>query len=626
MTRTITLAMIIALSIVRCGSKPGDAASDSPASRRHDASVSAQSEADAHTSGCSNGSPDADAPQDAQAVPPADASIAWDASTSAPDATPPPPSPDASAPDALAPDASNPPPPPNGNSWYVSATGSASGDGSIANPWDIDTALAQPSTVHPGDTIWIRGGKYGGGQSNSVIYSHLVGTPTAPIVVRAYPGERAIIDAWLQVGCCDQAPNPAAGAYAWFWDLEFASYNPDRHSGTSGPPEWAAQQNHPAADTWAPGTKFIDNTVHDTSGGLSVWNPASDSELAGNIIFNVGGYGTDRGHGHDFYLQNAAPSVLNVTDNIGFNNFDIGIQAYGSGNAAYVQNIHIVGNVVFNSGVLQTGSNTANGTASAGPRTDNLLVGEGIDGPSGIVIDDNFFYHTPEADDGYNEIGYLWTPRAHDAVVTNNYFIGGRQAVDLFRWDSLRFQNNTVFAKYQTESYLIYRSDQSTAGYQDGQNTYYGSGQFLISSGCDSFPCASSSGASYASWVSETTLDQTSTYNSGAPTGVWTSVRPSAHAPGRANIVIYNWGLASSVAVDLSGAGISVGDAYQIRDGENWYGGAVVSGTYSGAPVMVPMTGLTVVPPNGTVPNPQPHTAPQFGVFVLLSGSALDVY
>ena len=63
-----------------------------------------------------------------------------------------------------------------------------------------------------------------------------MGTPALPIVVRAYPGERAIIDAWLLVGCCDGSPNPAAGSYTWFWGLEFASYNPNRTSGTSGPP------------------------------------------------------------------------------------------------------------------------------------------------------------------------------------------------------------------------------------------------------------------------------------------------------------------------------------------------------------------------------------------------------
>ena len=59
------------------------------------------------------------------------------------------------------------PPAGNGNNWYVSPNGSPSGTGSISSPWDIVTALAQPAAVRPGDTIWVRAGKYGGGQYNS---------------------------------------------------------------------------------------------------------------------------------------------------------------------------------------------------------------------------------------------------------------------------------------------------------------------------------------------------------------------------------------------------------------------------------------------------------------------------
>jgi hypothetical protein len=47
---------------------------------------------------------------------------------------------------------------PSGNSWYVAPSGSASGDGSSAKPWDIVTALNGPPAVKPGDTIWLRAG------------------------------------------------------------------------------------------------------------------------------------------------------------------------------------------------------------------------------------------------------------------------------------------------------------------------------------------------------------------------------------------------------------------------------------------------------------------------------------
>src|SRR6187399_3664170 len=76
--------------------------------------------------------------------------------------------------------------------FYVAPTGSAAGDGSIAKPWDFQGALNQPRAVKPGDTIWIRGGTYGNGRI--IYYSRLVGTSAAPIVVRRYKEERAIVN------------------------------------------------------------------------------------------------------------------------------------------------------------------------------------------------------------------------------------------------------------------------------------------------------------------------------------------------------------------------------------------------------------------------------------------------
>ncbi len=78
----------------------------------------------------------------------------------------------------------------NGTDFYVSPTASASGTGSIGNPWKLQTALNQPSAVKPGDTIWLRGGTYTG----APFTSYLNGTSANPIIVRQYPGERARID------------------------------------------------------------------------------------------------------------------------------------------------------------------------------------------------------------------------------------------------------------------------------------------------------------------------------------------------------------------------------------------------------------------------------------------------
>jgi hypothetical protein len=506
-----------------------------------------------------------------------------------------------------------------GNSWYVSPDAAPTGDGSIGNPWDIVTAFNAAKSIQPGDTVWLREGRYGSGTPDSVIYNSLAGSASAPILVRPYPGERAIIDAWLQVGCCDQAPNPNAGAFVWFWGLEFASYNPDRTIGTSGPPGWAAQANHAAIDAWAPGTKVINCIVHDTALGIELWEEAPGAEAYGNIVYNVGGYGTDRGHGHGFHVQNASPSYKHIVDNISFNNFGEGMQLYGSGNA-FVQNFHVEANVSMNNGSIGSGNNTANGTAPAGARGANILIGAGNGGPAGIVVIGNYTYHTPLADDGHNDMSYNDTPNANDITALGNYFIGGREAVDFFRWNSIVFRDNTVYSANNKETSLFWSPQQNPGAYAWDQNRYFGSGHFDVYNGCVTYSCSNGRTLAFGEWQSETGVDANSTFTAGPPNGVWTFVRPNIYEPGRANIVIYNWDLQSFAQVDLSAAGVRPGDYFEIRDGENWFGGALVSGVYSGGTVTIPMAGLQVALPNGVVPNPQPHTAPQFGVFVVLSG------
>jgi hypothetical protein len=125
------------------------------------------------------------------------------------------------------------------------------------------------------------------------------------------------------------------------------------------------------------------------------------------------------------------------------------------------------------------------------------------------------------------------------------------------------------------------------------------------------------SNVNWSNWRSVTGVDGNSSYVAGRPTGTWTTVRPNKYEPGRANIVIYNWDAKSSVSVNVSGI-LRSGESYEVRDAMNFFGAPVASGTYSGSPIAIPMTGLTIAPPVGTVPFAPKHTAPEFGTFVLL--------
>ena len=102
------------------------------------------------------------------------------------------------------------------------------------------------------------------------------------------------------------------------------------------------------------------------------------------------------------------------------------------------------------------------------------------------------------------------------------------------------------------------------------------------------------------------------------PSGVFVGIRPNAYEAGRANIAVFNWGLSPTVQVNLSGVNLPIGTRFEVRDAQNFFAAPVVTGTYAGGPITLPMTGLTAAPPIGNAPIVPLHTAPQFGAFVLL--------
>jgi hypothetical protein len=474
-----------------------------------------------------------------------------------------------------------PPTPPatgSGRQLYVAPNGKSSGDGSIGNPWDLESTLGGSRGVKPGDTVWLRGGTYGG--TTKIFNSRLAGTASAPIYVRQYPGERATIIG----GIGTYSP------YVWYWGFEIMNTNPDRSDTRSAPECFDTYDN-------SIGVKAINLILHDCGQGIGFWSYSRDSEVHGNIIFYNGwqGPGTDRGHGHGIYVQNQYGAKL-ISDNIIFDQEGLGIQAYGSGNA-YLQNVTLDGNTVFNNGAISRG----------GKLVDNILVAIGSV-PKNIVVKDNLTYHQPNRDDGYSRLGWSWSGTNENLIATGNYFIGGgagEAGVEVWNWNSLTFTGNTVYTVSAAD--VILKSSK-VPGYTWDNNRYYGAGKFSYNGTMQG----------WSAWKSATGKDANSTYTSGAPTGVWTMVRPNKYEPGRGNITIYNWDLRSSVDVDVSKV-VSAGATYEVRDAQNFFGAPIATGTYNGGTISIPMTGLAKMRPVGSVGNIPPHSGPQFGAFVIFS-------
>ena len=72
--------------------------------------------------------------------------------------------------------------------YYVSPNGSDNNNGTLDSPWQtLGYALGR---LLPGDVLYLRGGRY----YEHEIMTRLKGTASAPITVRSYPGEQAVID------------------------------------------------------------------------------------------------------------------------------------------------------------------------------------------------------------------------------------------------------------------------------------------------------------------------------------------------------------------------------------------------------------------------------------------------
>jgi hypothetical protein len=439
---------------------------------------------------------------------------------------------------------------PVGRGYYASPIGSRAGDGSTARPWDLSTALeGGGGRVQPGDTIWLRGGTYKGSFRSSV-----AGKAGAPVVVRQFPGERAIIDGassrndtWI-----------ARGDYSVFWGFELTNSNPLRVAPTT------TERIRPdIIANYAAHTKYINLIVHD--GGVALYTDANypDVEIAGCIFYNNGWQEPGQsGHGHALYIKNYTGPLV-ARDNVAFNQYNYGIHAYTNANSGKLINITIEGNVSFN-----------NGSLSKRRATPNILLG-GDGYAAGGTIRDNFTYYSPSITEAEANVIVGWkTLRNGDVVVERNYFVGGSPVLRFGFWTAARVSNDTLIGFGRGP--LIERREPAASG---------------------------------QIWRDNVELQT-------PPRTTRVAVRPNPYEAGRAHVVVYNWGKQPRVTVDVSNV-LAPGDRYEVRNVQDLFGAPVVTGTVTGSSITIPMAGVTPPAPIGVASSPAPKTGPDFDTFLV---------
>jgi hypothetical protein len=461
--------------------------------------------------------------------------------------------------------------------YYVDTRGSSAGDGSWQKPWDMATALAGArGQIHPGDTVWLRGGRYAGPFTSS-----LTGTPGAPVIVRQYPGERATLD--------NTSPTAVTlhitGSNAWYWGFEVTNSSPDRN---------VSRPNgvYPTATD----TKMINLVVHDNAVGVSLASESGASEVYGCLIYDNGFSDTSGAHGHGIYTKNDGQFQKVIRDNIVFDQFRNGIQIFTDSGTDLLKNYLLDGNVWFNNGAL----------TSTSPSDGNILVG-GWEPADQIAMRHEMTYFSAAIDAKSVRIGYHNTLQNGTVTLANGYFVGGNPVLTIGYWDTTAVSGNLLVGTAQ----MLALNDSAHAGQSWSSNIY------------DHDPAATAwayGGTSYtfAGWQLATGLGSTDQAQAVLPAQPQVFVRSNLYETGRANIIVFNWTRQGSVAVDVSGI-LQPGAHYELHNVQDFYGTPVLSGTYTGGSISIPMTGVQPPRPIGGSPNAAPRTSPDFDVFVLIT-------
>lgn len=272
--------------------------------------------------------------------------------------------------------------------------------------------------MQPGDTVWLHGGRYTG-----TWVSTLTGTPSAPIVVRQYPGERATLDGR---GTRNDI-FVVRGAWAVYWGFELTSSDPARVSS-----DRSSNFRPDLVVNNGPHNKYVNLVIHDGGVAFYTYSDASSAEIYGCIIFNNGWRGPDRGHGHGLYLKSDEGPLV-ARDNILFDQFGYGVHAYTDAGTGHLRNIRLEGNVAFNNG-LMGGDRDADGA--------NVLIG-GNQPASGITVLGNLSYFSPGVRGPNLVFGFRDIQNA-DLLAKGNYAAGGRPVLAVRRWSAPQVADNTL--------------------------------------------------------------------------------------------------------------------------------------------------------------------------------------
>lgn len=475
---------------------------------------------------------------------------------------------------------------PSGNNYFVSDAGSSSNSGTIASPWSLTYAFAGAGgVIAPGDTIWIRGGTYVG--TFSVTCND--GVAGNRIVFRQYGGdaplgERVRIDGEIQI----------KREYIDVRGLEVFQTDPNATliSGIILGSDTTSTK----------GSRVINCIVHDCGEqGCTGWLNARGSMYYGVISYNNG---THHNKDHGFYNHDQEKVFEQC---ISFNNLARGFQSYDS--VRDQKHITFRQLIAFGNGSIST---IVNADCNFNLK---VLAPRMADD---IQMDTCVGYHAAAigksrqlrlGTDG-NIAPPGWLQGQVTTAIRNCYFWRARHTVEVAQWQQLVFEDNTIISTSDTSDIVNFIASGSIWTSWE-RNVWYMDPALL--------KWTYKFRRDFANWQSAIGVGATDTASAATPpTRYW--IWANQFEPGRGHLAICNHDLLDEVPVSLDGV-VTIGDAYEIRNVQDLWGAAVVSGVYDGSPINVPMAGIAAPVPGGAsrVFATPPVTGPEFNAFVVLT-------
>jgi hypothetical protein len=461
--------------------------------------------------------------------------------------------------------------------YYVSPSGSPTGDGSSGNPWDLQTALNKP--IPPGSTIWLAGGTYRGQYTAS-----LAGTGGARISVKPYAGARVTIDSYDPTNWGAGLTTLTSCSFVDFWDLEFMASNVTRLNDAQPSVTLSNPANggNNATNDLGHDLRYINPVCHDTSGGWGMnQDVAYNNETYGLISYYNGWFQIDRAHGHNLYMHNETGSKRAI-NSVLFDSYVEGLHVYTA--EGFASGITVDGITIFDSGMISAAQplsayppSTPSALRGTYGTTQNTVAGSG--NATGTAV----FNNVREYFRGTREVGsnYGYANGFSDLTLTNGYFAanGARESCGMGPNQVVAGHTNTVVGNTFVGRSSAYAGPNINPGM---------------------FPANYYLDSSVAVPPNQIFVD------------------PNSYVAGRANVTVYNWSNLPSVSVDLSSAGLAIGQTFTVKHVMDFYGAPVLTGTYTGAPITLPMTNLPIAAPINAARPTGPF--PTFAVFVLLPG------